>query len=50
MVTFYTFFTMKKINGFSMAMKKVSSGLAGIGILKENELKDKYVINKMENV
>ena len=33
-----------------MAMKKISSGLAGIGILKENELKDKYVINKMENV
>ena len=37
---------MKKINGFSMAMKKISSGLAVIGILKENQLKDKYLINK----
>ena len=30
--------------------KKISSGLRVIGILKENQLKDKYVTNKMEKV
>ena len=33
-----------------MCMKKISSGLLVIGILKENQLKDKYVISKMEKV
>ena len=44
------FFTMKKVNGFSMSMKKNSSGLVVIGIFQENQLKDKYVTNKMEKV
>ena len=47
---FIPFFIMKKVNVFSMSMKKISSGLAIIGILKENQLKDKYVTNKMEKV
>ena len=50
MVIFYTFFTVEKVNGFSMCMKKISSGLVVIGILKENQLKDKYVISKMGKV
>ena len=33
-----------------MSMEKKSSGLAVIGILQENQLKDKYVTNKMEKV
>ena len=41
---------MKKVNSFSMSMKKNSSGLAVIGIFQENQLKDKYVTNKMEKV
>ena len=41
---------MKKVNGFSMAIKKDSSGLVVEGIFKENQLKDKYVTNKMEKV
>ena len=44
MVTFYTFFHHEE-NGFSMSMKK-NSGLVVIGILKENQLKDKYVTNQ----
>ena len=38
---------MKKVSGFSLYMKKISSGLAVIDILKENQLKDKCVTNKM---
>ena len=38
---------MKKVNGFSMSIKKISSGFF---ILKENQLKDKYVTNKMEKM
>ena len=41
---------MKKVNGFSMSMKKNSSGLIVICILKENQLTDKYVTNKMEEL
>ena len=41
---------MKKVNGFSMSTKKYSSGLVVIGIFQENQLKDKYVTNKIENV
>ena len=44
MVTFYTFLH-HEVNGFSMSMKK-NSGLVVIGILKENQLKDKYVTNQ----
>ena len=33
-----------------MSMKKNSSGLVVIGIFQENQLKDKYVTNKMEKV
>ena len=47
---FIPFFTMKKVIGFLMSMKKISSGHLVIGILKENQLKDKYVTNKMEKV
>ena len=47
---FIPFFTVEKVNGFSMSMKKNSSGLVVIGILKENQLKDKYVISKMKEV
>ena len=41
---------MKKVNGFSMSMKKDSSGLIVIGIFQKNQLKDKYKTNKMEKV
>ena len=41
---------MKRVNGFSMSMKINSSGLVVIGIFQENQLKDKYVTSKMENV
>ena len=33
-----------------MSMKKISSGLIVTGTFKENQLKDKYVTNKMEKV
>ena len=33
-----------------MSMKKGSSGFAVIGIVQKNQLKDKYVTNKMEKV
>ena len=38
---------MKKVSGFSLYIKKISSELAVIDILKENQLKDKCVTNKM---
>ena len=41
---------MEKVNGFSMSMKKDSSGLVVNSIFEENQLKDKYVTNKMEKV
>ena len=56
---------MKKVNGFSMSVKIIllekskwllnvrennSSGLAVIGIFQKNQLKNKYVEIKMENV
>ena len=37
---------MKKVNGFSMSMRNISFGLVVIGILKDNQLNDKYVTNK----
>ena len=41
---------MKRVNSFSMSMKINSSGLVVIGIFQKNQLKDKYVTSKMENV
>ena len=41
---------MKKANGFSMSMKKISSGLAVIGILKENQVKWKKCNKKKDIV
>ena len=39
---------MKKVNGFSISVKKESPGLLVMGIFQESQLKDKYVTNKME--
>ena len=48
MVTFYTFLHHEKSNWLLNVHEKISSGHSVIGILKENQLKDKYVTNKME--
>ena len=37
---------MKKVNGFSMSMKKNSSELIVMGIFQGNQLKDKYITNE----
>ena len=50
MVTFYTFLQHEKSKGFLNVHEKNSSGLAIIRISQENQLKDKYVTNKMEKV
>ena len=41
---FMPFFIMKKVNGFSITMIKIS------GLVKENQLKNKYITNKIEKV
>ena len=41
---------MKKVNGFSMSIKKISSGLVLRYFEKKNQLKDKYVTNKMKKM
>ena len=40
MVTFFS--PWKKVNGFSMSMKKINSGLV-VRYFEKNQLKDKYV-------
>ena len=40
---------MKKVNGFSMSMEKISSGLV-VRYFERSQLKDKYVTNKMEKL
>ena len=47
MVTFYTFLDHEMLLNVH---EKNSSGLMVIGIFQENQLKDKYVTNKMEKV
>ena len=41
---------MKKVNSFPMSMKKNSTGSAVMSILQENQLRDKYVTNKIAKV
>ena len=50
MGTFYTFPHHEKSNWLLNVHEKNSSGLVVIGIFQENQLKDKYVTNKMEKV
>ena len=50
MVTFYTFLHHEKSKWLLNVHEKNSSGLVVIGIFQENQLKDKYVMNKMEKV
>ena len=48
MVTFYTFLHHRKSN-WLIVHEKISSGLI-VRYFKENQLKDKYVTNKIEQV
>ena len=48
MVTFYIF-TMKKVNGFSMSTRKISSEPV-VRDFEKNQLKDKYVTNNIKKL